>query len=112
MSRTLSSLALLALGGLVLASGPAQAVEQDPLKACPQLASHLQDQLAAVVADYSDGGRVQVRFQWQDGRAVGVEVVGQPWYYHRFVRRALHVAPCPALREQVVYVLNIEFRDI
>jgi hypothetical protein len=113
MRRTPSSWAApFALGGLLLAGGHAQAAEQDPLVACPQLAAHLQDQLGPVVADNSSDGRVQVRFRWQDRRAAVVEVVGQPWYYHRFVRRALRVAPCPALPEQGVYVLNIEFRDL
>lgn len=112
MPRTLPFAALLALAALALAGPPARAAAQDPLAACPQLAEHLQDQLAPVVAQYRSDGHAQVRFRWQDRRATQIEVVGVPWYYHRFVRRALHIAPCPRLPEQGTYTLNIEFRDI
>lgn len=112
MPRTLPFVALFALAGLALAGSQAQAAGQDPLVACPRLAQHLQDELARVVARERSDGRVQVRFHWQDRRATQIEVVGEPWYYHRFVRRALRVAPCPELPAQGTYTLNIEFRDL
>jgi hypothetical protein len=103
---------LLALAGLALAAAPAPAAAQDPLAACPRLAEHLQDQLTPVVAERRGDGRVEVHFRWQDRHASQVEVVGEPAQYHRFVRRALRTAPCPALATGGVYTLNIEFRDI